>query len=145
MGFIDRESNVTLSGDITIGAVEIEDHDSGVRADVTEAGLNIDDWTRDVIGEGVQIQIVGSGSRLDCTPLVGGIGYPMRLELEARGAPCYIKQGDAAVVLGNVPSRMLADEWRIVTVSGEEEAYFMNQRESTTVSGTLVIVRIDNM
>jgi hypothetical protein len=141
--FIDRESNVTLSGDVQIGAVEIKDYDSDVRADVTAAGLAVDIQTPDLIGDGVQIAIDGTERRLDMTPLVGGFGYPMRCELEARAAPCYLKQGDSAIVLSGVNGRLRKDEWRIVTVSGIDQAYMALKRESTTVSGTLVVIRTD--
>lgn len=143
--YIDRENNVTLSGDLAIGAVEVKDHDSETRAEVTQAGLAVEVRNADVIGDAAWVAIDGVERRLDTTSLVSPFGYPMTLELEAWDAPCYIKQGDSTVTLPVIKSRLLADEWRIATVSGVEEAYFAVQRQATTVSGTLVATRIDNM
>jgi len=147
--FIERESRVTLSGDFSIGAVEIKDFDTDVRADVTEAGLEVDiTYNPSHIGLSAWIALDNTERRLDCTPLVGIHGYPMLVELEAQDVPCWVFQGDNAVALPIFPrARMLADEWRMVTISGVEEAYFATQRNLTAsgvlISGVLVATRID--
>ena len=143
MFHIDRE--VTFSGEINLGAVEIKDQDSDIRAEVTQAGLAVDVRNADVIGDSAIVAIDGTERRLDTTTLVGVLGYPMTLELEAWNTPCYIKQGDSAVVLPSVMARLQADEWRVTTVSGVEEAYFAVRRESTVTTGNLIATRIDNL
>jgi hypothetical protein len=136
---------ITLTnGDIEIGAVEIKDHDSDLRAEVTPAGLAVEDRSPWLIGDAVWIAIDGTERRLDTTPLVGA-GYPMKLELEARDEGCSLKQGDIAITLaaGGPNYRLLSDSWRIATVSGANEAYFAVQRYDVAGSGTLVATRID--
>lgn len=95
------------------------------------------------IGDSVWIAIDGTERRLDTTSLAAVHGYPMKLEAEARDAPCWIKQGDSTVTLPVIKARIQADEWRVVEAAGDHEAYFAVQRASGTVSGTLVITRID--
>lgn len=149
MPYIDREHNVTISaGDLQIGAVEIKDHDSDLRAEVTTAGLAVDVNELSLIGDSVQIAITETERRLDTTPLVTAGGYPMTLELEARDTPAFLKQGDSTVVLNTdsgMNYRLQADDWRLCTVSGIAEAYFAVQRERTSVSGTLVVTRVDTL
>ena len=141
---IDRESNVTLSGDFSIGAVELKDHDSELRANVTQAGVSVDIWSGDVIGDSLQVAIDDTERRLDCTPLAS-FGYPMRLELDIRDQPCYIKQGDASVSLTGVKAKLRKNDWRIVTMSGVDQSYLAVQTATPTTSGTLVATRIDTM
>jgi hypothetical protein len=146
MPFIQNSGPVTISGDFNIGAVEIQDEDTSLRAHVTQAGLMVDIGDRALIGLSVYATIGAAQTRLDTTPLVSPAGYPMDLELEAQFAPCWIYQGGSTV---NVPAghlkRIRENEWQLVTVSGVDEAYFACLRESTTstASGLLVATRID--
>jgi hypothetical protein len=145
-----KSSRVTVSGDIVlglgdagIGGVEIKDQNTDIRANVTQAGLQVEVNNTCVIGEGVQVAIDGTERRLDMTPLTIPFGYPMTVEIESRNAPSLLTQGDSTITLTGVPYRLTTDNWRIVTVSGVEEAYIAVKRESTTTSGTLVGTRID--
>lgn len=133
------------AGDDRIGGVEIVDSLTDVRAGVTQAGLQVEVNNTLVIGDGVQIAIDATERRLDMTPLASTFGYPMTIELEARDTPALLKQGDSTITLPGVPQRLPMDNWRVVTVSGAEEAYVAVRRESTSVSGTLVAIRLDAM
>ena len=149
MPFIVDNSNVTISaGDLEIGAVEIKDHDSDLRAEVTVAGLAVDVNELSLIGDCVRCTIDSGERRLDLTPLVAGGGYPMVVELEARDSPVFLRQGNAAIVLNTTSGlnyRLQADDWRLCTVSGVAEAYLATERERTSVSGTLVACRGDTV
>lgn len=95
------------------------------------------------IGASTYTVIDGTQRRLDTTVLADGV-YPMDLELEAQGTPCWIYQGGSGVTLpANHFKRLCADEWELVRVAGAEEAYFSVLRESTATSGLLVATRID--
>jgi len=148
--FVTRQNFITISGeDLELGAVEIKDNDSDIRADVTAAGLAVDPtYAPSHIGISAWVALDAVERRLDCTTLVGIHGYPMLVELEAQDVPGWVFQGNNAVVLPVLPrARILADEWRLVTISGVEEAYFATQRPLTAsgvlTSGTLVATRID--
>ena len=147
-----KRERVTISGDVAVGAgddriggVEIVDHDSDIRANVTQAGLQVEVNNPLLIGDGVQIAIDGTERRLDLTPLTAIFPYPMTVELEARSAPALLKQGDSTITLPGVPYRLTTDSWRVITVSGVEEAYVAVKRESTTTSGTLIGIRLDSI
>ena len=138
-------NSVTVSGEFNIGAVEIEDTDSAMRAHVTQAGLQVDTGDQSRIGISTYQIIDATSRRLDCTPLAVGSGYPMDVELEAQFAPCYIFQGASTVTLpaGHL-KRIRENEWQMVTISGVDEAYFAIVRESSsTASGILCATRCD--
>ena len=147
---IDREqaTSVTVgSGDFQIGAVEIKDADSDVRAQVTNAGLAVDINDPIKLGAAITTIIDGTERTLDATPLASS-GYPIVVELEARDVACYIRQGAVAVSLGSPDAtnvRILEDDWRMVTIDSVNEAYFAVKRESGTASGILSCSRIDSL
>jgi len=146
MPYIHNPGAITMSGDINIGAVEIQDEDTTLRAHVTQAGLMVDIGDESKIGASVFTTIGATQTRLNTTPLVSAQGYPMDVELEAQFAPCWIYQGGSTV---NIPAghlkRIRENEWQVVTISGVDEAYFACLRESTTstASGLLVATRMD--
>ncbi len=146
MPYIHNTSPITISGDFNIGAVEIQDEDTSLRAHVTQAGLMVDIGDRSLIGSSVFTTIGATETRLDTSSLSSAGGYPMDLELEAQFAPCWIYQGGSTVTLpaGHL-KRIRENEWQVVTVSGIDEAYFACLRESTTstASGLLVATRMD--
>lgn len=143
--FIDREHTTTISGTgLELGTTSIRDWDSDVRADVTMAGLAVDINDPRIVGDSTYIEIDGTARLLDLTTL-SGVGYPMEVELDARGAGCYMKQGGPTVTLAAVNYRLQADDWRLTTVSGVTEAYFRVIQEDTTVTGVLVATRIDSL
>lgn len=140
--------NPIISGVFNIGSVQIEGSD-GTEAEVTEAGLAVDIGDHLQSGDSVYCVIDSTMRRLDTSPLALTDGYPMDLELEAQNAPCWIKQGDSSVVIpGGHLTRILMDEWRVVTVSGVGDAYFSCLLEPSatgyTTSGVLVATRIDS-
>jgi len=149
MPFIDQENDTVVieSGyDTNIGAVEIKDADTETRAEVTTAGLTVDVNNFLLIGDSVEVLIDAIERRLDTTGLAAA-GYPFVVELEARAENCYLKQGNSAITLNTgtrTNSRLLADTWRLATVSGVNEAYFAIERASTS-SGVLVATRLDSL
>ena len=142
-------TNPTISGVTNIGAVDIIGSD-GTAAGVTQAGLLVDIGDKSEMGDCVYCVIDTTRRRLDTTPLSVSDGYPMDIELEAQGAPCWIKQGNSAITIpaGHM-SRILMDEWRVVTVSGVSNAYFSCLLEPSatgyTTSGLLVATRVDSI
>lgn len=142
---IDREVSVSLSGvALTMGAVSLVDKDSDVQANVTMAGLAVDVTTPRVIGDSLSVNIDATSTLLDLTSLADG-GYPITVELEARGAAALVKQGSGSVTLPAVAYRIKEDDWRVCTVSGTGEAYFRVQQEDTSFTGVLVATRIDSL
>lgn len=147
MPIIDRAISVTVSGEFA-SVVEVKDHDSEVRADVTGAGLAVDPtYAPAKIGLSVWTDIGAVERRLDLSPLSGIFGYPMLVEVEAIDAPCWVYQGNSTVTLPSQPrARIQEDEYRYVTVTGVEEAYIAALRTSaSTTSGTLIATRIDRL
>ena len=156
-----------------IGSVSLIDSDTGVQADITAAGLDVNitntnpiyvasssepvyiaaSGTLDVdvvsitnpvrIGSTVQVAIDSTERLLDTTPLSLRGGYPMWLELEARDEACYIIQGDSLAALSGINYRVLADEWVIVNCDSDDDAYFAVQATDLTSSGTLTATRRD--
>lgn len=139
--------NPTISGENLLGQVEIKDQDSDLMAEVTQAGLAVDINDPIKVGHSTYVVIDATERRLDTTSLIDGNGYPLEVEIEAQYAPCHIYQGTSLVTLpaGHL-TRIRADEWRLVTISGVTEAYFAVKRESSsTASGLLVATRIDRI
>ena len=81
---------------------------------------------------------------LNCTTLSQN-DYPIKIELEARGAACYVKQGASTVALAATNGRLKKDERVIIDVNSASEAYIAVQRESADDAGTLIGMRIDRL
>ena len=98
---------------------------------------------RTVIGDSTWIAIDDTERRLETISLAAVHGYPMSVEILAKGASANIKQGSSSVALPAVcyclPSGVLKD----FDVINADEAYFAVKRESGATSGTLIVTRTD--
>ena len=95
------------------------------------------------LGAVVTQTIDGTERRLDLTPLVDS--YPISVELEARDAGCYVRQGDSTVTLNATITknfRIQANGWRRITVESASEAYIA-VKQSGASTGTLAGGRLD--
>lgn len=110
------------------------------------SGIDIDDTTPSKFGGSISVAIDNTQRRFDTTSLAGTPAcYPMRIQLEARGAPCFVRQGGSGIVLGGENDRLLADDWSVVTVDSASDAYFAIIAYNSTVSGLLVATRKDSI
>jgi hypothetical protein len=102
--------------------------------------------TKNKLGACVSQTIDGTERWLNCATLSnGGSDYPIKVELEARNASCYIKQGDSSVALAATNGRLLDGEKVIVDIDSASDAYFAVKQESINDSGTIVAMRLDRI
>lgn len=103
----------------------------------------------DKVGGAVTQTIDATERILDCTPLAtaGNGRYPLVVEIEARDAACYIRQGGSAVALHATPgqnARIAAEGYRRVSIASAGDAYFAIERTGAA-NGTAVATRIDHV
>lgn len=95
-------------------------------------------------GAAVQQTIDGTERRLNLTTLATSIGYPMKVELDARDSAALIRQGDSTVTLdGTTDKRITKDDQEEFTVIDANSAYFA-VKQAALDTGTLVGTRIDD-
>lgn len=111
--------------------------------DTLSSGLDVDITNPLKGGRSILGQVGTTQYRVDTTSLAGG-QYPMTLELQTT-ANCYWRQGPSDVLLDAINNRMKEDDWRIVNVDTEEEAYFAVVAEDGTATGVWFISRIDKI